>query len=132
MQMTPARVAGAKPAGFRAPAGRAVLIPASQTAPVDSEVTGASNGAVVADGTSFAAHVAGDVQNNPSAVLTMRSASARLAHNVFMRNGTPECVRRSFIIDDGADLRFTGNVFQNVSRDARSTWSARIRRRGPS
>ena len=110
--------------------GRGVLIRASQAASGDIEVTGAPNAATDVDGTSFAAMVARDIQDNPGAALTMRSASARLAHNVFMRNGTPERVRRSFIIDEGANLLFTGNVFQDVSRDVRSTLSAppRIRR----
>jgi hypothetical protein len=31
-----------------------------------------------------------------------------------MRNGTSERIRRSFIIDDGADPLFTGNIFQDV------------------
>jgi hypothetical protein len=34
-----------------------------------------------------------------------------------MRNGTSERVRRSFIIDEGANPLFTGNVFQDVGRD---------------
>ena len=96
MQMTCALVAGAEGAGFRLtgdaapPPGRGVLIRASEAARVDIEVTGTANAAIVVDGTSFAAIVACDVQDNPGAALTMRSASARLAHNVFMRNGTPE------------------------------------------
>jgi hypothetical protein len=34
-----------------------------------------------------------------------------------MRNGTSERVRRSFVIDEGANPLVTGNVFQDVSRD---------------
>jgi serine/threonine protein phosphatase PrpC len=118
-----AGVAGAELAGFRiigdaaTPLGTGVLIRASQAALVDIEVTGAAEAAIVVDGISFATILASDVHDNPGAALTIRSASARLAHNVFMRNGTSERVRRSFIIDDGANPLFTGNVFQDVSRD---------------
>ena len=136
MQITNAPVAGAELAAFRpigdapAPPGRGVLIRARPAAPVDIEVTGASRVTRFVDGTSFAAVAASNVQDNPGAALTMPSALARLAHNVFMRNGTPERVRRSLIIDGGANLLFTGNVFPDVSRGVRSRLSAppRIRR----
>jgi hypothetical protein len=119
-----AGVAGAELAGFRiigdaaTPLGTGVLISASQASLVDIEVTGAVNAAIVVDGISLATILASDVHDNPGAALTIRSASARLAHNVFMRNGTSERVRRSFIIDVSANPLFTGNVFQDVSRDA--------------
>jgi serine/threonine protein phosphatase PrpC len=118
-----AGVAGAELAGFRiigdaaTPLGTGVLIRASQASLVDIEVTGAADAAIVVDGISFATILASDVHDNPGAAVTIRSASARLVHNVFMRNGTSERVRRSFIIDEGANPLFTGNVFQNVSRD---------------
>jgi hypothetical protein len=84
-----------------------VLIRASQTALEDIEVTGAADATIVVDGTAFAAIAAGDVHDNPGAAVTIRSASARRDHDLFMRNGTSECVRRSFIIDDGVNLLFT-------------------------
>lgn len=122
MQMTSTLVTGAE-RGFRlmgdaaAPRGRGVLIRASQAALGDIKGPGASDPAIVVDGTSFAAIVASDVQEEPGAALTMRSASARLPHNVLMQNGMPERVRRSFVIDGGANLIFTGNVFHDVNRD---------------
>jgi hypothetical protein len=67
---------------------------------------------------SFATIAASDVHDNPGAALTVRSASPRIAHNVFMRNGTSERVNRSFIIEEGADPHFTGNIFQDLRRDA--------------
>jgi serine/threonine protein phosphatase PrpC len=117
-------VAGAELAGFRiigdaaTPLGTGVLIRASQASLVDIEVTGAANAAVVVDGTSLATMLASDIHDNPGAALTIRSTSARLAHNIFVRNGTSEHVRRSFIIEEGASPRFIGNVFHDVSRDA--------------
>jgi hypothetical protein len=112
-----AGVSGAELAGFRivgdsaTPLGTGVLIRGSQASIVDIEVTGAMNAAIVVDGMSFATIAASDVHDNPGAALTVRSASPRIVHNVFMRNGT-------FIIDEDADPHFTGNVFQDLRRDA--------------
>lgn len=118
-----AGVVGAELAGFRiigdaaTPLGTGVLIRASQTSLVDIEVTGAANAAIVVDGMSVATILASDVHDNPGTALTIRAATVRLAHNVFMRNGTSEHVRRSFIIDEAAHPLVTGNVFQDVSRE---------------
>jgi PPM family protein phosphatase len=118
-----AGVTGAELAGFRiigdaaTPLGTGVLIRGSQASLVDIEVAGAADAAIVVDGISLATVLASDVHDNPGAALTIRSSSARLAHNVFMRNGTSERVRRSFIIDEGVNPLFTGNVFHDVSRD---------------
>ena len=119
-----AGVAGAELAGFRivgdaaTPLGTGVLIRGSQASVVDIEVTGALHAAIVIDGTSFATVLASDVHDNPGVALTIRSASPRIAHNVFMRNGTSERIHRSFIIDEGADPHFTGNIFEDLRRDA--------------
>jgi len=67
---------------------------------------------------SFATILASDVHDNPGAALAIQSASPRIAHNVFMRNGTSERVHRPFIIDEGAAPQFTGNIFHDVRRDA--------------
>jgi serine/threonine protein phosphatase PrpC len=122
-------VAGAQLAGFRivgdaaTPLGTGVLIRNAQASLVDIEVTGAVTAAIAVDGTSLASLLASDVHDNPGAALTIRSGSARMAHNVFMRNGTSERVshsgasppaHRSFIIDEGADASFTGNLFQDA------------------
>src|SRR6516164_1775245 len=117
-------VAGAELAGFRivgdaaTPLGTGVLIRGSQASLVDIEVTGAVTAAIVVDGMSFATILASDVHDNPGVALNIRSASPRIAHNVFMRNGTSERIHRSFIIDEGADPHFTGNIFHDVRRDA--------------
>jgi PPM family protein phosphatase len=117
-------VAGAELAGFRivgdaaTPLGTGVLIHNSQASLVDIEVTGAVNAAIVVDGKSSATILASDVHDNPGVALSIRSASSRIAHSVFMRNGTSERVHRSFIIDEGADPHFTANIFNDVRRDA--------------
>ena len=118
-----AGIAGAELNGFRivgdaaTPLGTGVFIRNSQASLVDIEVTGAVNAAIAIEGLSRATIQASDVHDNPGAALTIRSASARMAHNTFMRNGTSERVRRSFIIDDGANPLFTGNIFQDVGGD---------------
>ena len=118
-----AEVGGAELVGFRivgdaaTPLGTGVLIHSSQASLVDIEVTGALSAAIVVDGTSLATVQASDIHDNPGAALTIRSSSARMAHNTFMRNGTSERARRSFIIDEGADPLFTGNIFQDVGGD---------------
>jgi serine/threonine protein phosphatase PrpC len=119
-----AGVTGAELAGFRivgdaaTPLGTGVLVRGSDVSLVDIEVTGAVNAAIAVDGVSLATILASDVHDNPGAALAIHSASARVAHNVFTRNGTSERVRRSFIIDEGADPRFTGNIFHDVGHDA--------------
>src|SRR5262249_52431089 len=119
-----AGVTGAELAGFRivgdaaTPLGTGVLIRDSHASLVDIEGTGALNAAIAVDGMSLATILASDVHDNPGAALTIRSASARMAHNIFMRNGTSERVRRSFVIDEGADPVFTENIFHDVGRDA--------------
>jgi len=119
-----AGVTGAELAGFRivgdaaTPLGTGVLVRGSDVSIVDIEVTGAVNAAIAIDGLSLATILASDVHDNPGAALTIRSASARIAHNVFLRNGMSERVRRSFIIDEGADPRFSGNIFHGVGHDA--------------
>src|SRR5262249_373915 len=119
-----ADVAGAELAGFRivgdaaTPLGTGVLIRGSQASLVDIEVTGAVNVAIIVDGMSLATILASDIHDNPGAALTIRSASARMAHNTFMRNGTSERIRRSFIIEEGAEPLFIGNIFQDVGSDA--------------
>jgi len=125
-------VAGAELAGFRivgdaaTPLGTGVLVRGSQASLVDIEVTGALNAAIVVDGMSFATIAANDVHDNPGTALTIRSASPRIAHNVFMRNGTSERIHRSFIIEEGAHPHFTGNVFHDVGRDAIGDPSERL------
>ncbi len=117
-------VAGAEFSGFRivgdaaTPLGTGVLIRGSQASLVDIEVTGAVNAAIMVDGMSLATVLACDVHDNPGVALAISSASPRIAHNVFMRNGTSERVHGSFIIAEGADPRFTGNIFHDVRRDA--------------
>ena len=119
-----AGVTGAEFAGFRivgdaaTPLGTGVLVRGSDVSIVDIEVTGAVNAAIAIDGVSLATILASDVHDNPGAALAIRSASARIAHNVFMRNGMSERVRRSFIIDEGADPRFSGNIFHGVGHDS--------------
>jgi hypothetical protein len=119
-----AGIAGAEFVGFRivgdaaTPLGTGVLVRGSDVSIVDVEVTGAATAAISIDGASSAHLLASDIHDNPGAALAIGSASARIAHNVFMRNGKSERVRGSFVLDENADTRFSGNVFHGISHDA--------------
>ena len=118
-------VTGAELAGFRivgdaaTPLGTGVLVKNSDVAITDVEVTGAVHVAVDIGSMSRASIVASEIHDNPGAALAIRqAASIRIAHNVFARNGQSERVQGSFIIDDDAQPRFSGNVFHGVGEDA--------------
>jgi PPM family protein phosphatase len=126
-------VNGAELVGFRiagdaaTPLGTAVLVRQAGVSIADVEITGASDAAIaVADG-STATILASDIHDNPGAALTIGSAAARIAHNVFMRNGVSDRVHQAFAIDERADARFSGNVFYGVGREAFGSLNERSR-----
>jgi hypothetical protein len=132
-------VTGAELAGFRivgdaaTPLGTGVLVKNSEVSIVDVEVTGAAKVAIDVGPRSRAGIAASEIHDNPGAALSIRgAASTRIAHNVFTRNGQSERVHGSFIIDDDAEPRFSGNIFHGVSEDAfarlRETVRAALRR----
>jgi hypothetical protein len=96
-----------------------VLVKNSQVAITDVEVTGAANVAIDLGATSRASIVASEIRDNPGAALAIRStASIRIAHNVFARNGQSERVQGAFIIDAEAEPKFSGNIFEDVGEEA--------------
>jgi serine/threonine protein phosphatase PrpC len=118
-------VTGAELVGFRivgdaaTPLGTGVFVKNSEVSITDVEVTGAANVAIDISDMSRASIVASEVHDNPGAALAIRSAlPIRIAHNIFARNGKSERVQGSFIIDDNAEPRFSGNVFHGVGEDA--------------
>jgi serine/threonine protein phosphatase PrpC len=118
-------VTGAELIGFRivgdaaTPLGTGVFVKNSEVSITDIEVTGATNVAIDISDMSRASIVASEVHDNPGAALAIRSAlPIRIAHNVFARNGKSERVQGSFIIDDNADPRFSGNIFHGTGEDA--------------
>ena len=118
-------VTGAELVGFRivgdaaTPLGTGVFVKNSEVSITDVEVTGAANVAIDIGDMSRASIVASEVHDNPGAALAIRSAlPTRIAHNIFARNGKSERVRGSFIIDDNAEPRFSGNIFHGVGEDA--------------
>jgi PPM family protein phosphatase len=119
-----ADVTGAEFVGFRivgdaaTPLGTGVLVRGSEVSIVDVEVTGAVHVAIAINDMSRASVIASDIHDNPGAALAIRSASPRIAHNVFARNGMSERVQGSWIIDESASPRFSGNVFHGVSQEA--------------
>jgi serine/threonine protein phosphatase PrpC len=119
-----AGVTGAEFVGFRivgdaaTPLGTGILVRSSDVSIVDVEVSGAVHVAIAINDTSSASVIASDIHDNPGVGLAIRSASPRIAHNVFARNGMSERVQGSLIIDEGALPQFSGNVFHGVSQDA--------------
>jgi serine/threonine protein phosphatase PrpC len=119
-----AGVTGAEFVGFRivgdaaTPLGTGILVRSSDVSIVDVEVSGAVHVAIAINDTSSASVIASDIHDNPGVGLAIRSASPRIAHNVFARNGMSERVQGSLIIDEGALPKFSGNVFHGVSQDA--------------
>jgi hypothetical protein len=118
-------VTGAELVGFRivgdaaTPLGTGVFVKNSEVSITDVEVTGAANVAIDISDMSRATIVASEVHDNPGAALAIRSAlPTRIAHNIFARNGKSERVQGSFIIDDNAEPRFSGNIFHGVGEDA--------------
>jgi hypothetical protein len=119
-----AGVTGAEFVGFRivgdaaTPLGTGVLVRGSDVSIVDVEVTGAVHVAIAVNDLSRASVIASDIHDNPGVALAIHSASPRIAHNVFARNGMSERVQGSLIIDESAMPRFSGNVFHGVSQEA--------------
>jgi PPM family protein phosphatase len=119
-----AGVKGAQLVGFRiigdaaTPLGTGVLVRSAEVSIVDVEVTGATDAAIAIGDESTATLLASDIHDNPGAALTIGSGPSRIEHNVFRRNGGSERVRASFVIDEHADARFSGNLFFDVTTDA--------------
>jgi PPM family protein phosphatase len=118
-------VTGAELNGFRivgdaaTPLGTGVLVRNAEVSLIDVEVTGAADVAIDIGHMSHASILASEVHDNPGAALAIRSAMpTRIAHNIFARNGKSERVQGSFIIDDNAEPRFSGNIFHGVAADA--------------
>ena len=116
-------VSGAEFRGFRivgdaaTPLGTGVLVRHSDLAIVDVEITGAVSVAIAFNELATASLLASNIHDNPGAALAIRSASPRIAHNVFTRNGLSERVQGSVIVDEQASPRFSGNVFHGIGHD---------------
>ena len=119
-----ADVTDAEFVGFRivgdaaTPLGTGVLVRNSSVSIVDVEVTGAVNVAIAINDMSGASVLASDIHDNPGAALAIRSATPRIAHNVFLRNGMSGHARGALIIEERALPRFSGNVFHGMSLEA--------------
>jgi hypothetical protein len=100
------------------PLGTGVLARSSEVSISDVEISGASAAAIAVGDRSTATLLASDIHDNPGAALSIGEAAARIAHNVFARNGASARVHGAFAIDAAADARFAGNVFHDVSSDA--------------
>jgi serine/threonine protein phosphatase PrpC len=117
-----ADVSNAEFAGFRiigdaaTPLGTGVLVKGAHVLIVDVEISGALTVAIDLNQMAGGGVTGSDIHDNPGPALAIRSgASARIAHNVFARNGLSERARASLIIEEGAEPSIVGNVFHGVS-----------------
>jgi serine/threonine protein phosphatase PrpC len=109
-------------AGFRiigdaaTPLGVGLLARDASVSVVDVEITGATHAAVDLGGAGTSL-VGGDIHDNPGLGLVVRAgASPRIAHSAFTRNGTPEGIAPSLIVEEGAAPTFSNNWFAGVHR----------------
>ena len=104
-------------AGFRivgdaaTPLGVGLLARNAALSVVDVEITGATKAALDLAGAG-ASLVGGDIHDNPGLGLVIRTgASPRIVHSAFTRNGTPEGIGPSFVVEAGAWPTFSNNWF---------------------
>ena len=99
---------------------------------VDVEITGATQAALDLGGAG-ASLVGGDIHDNPGLGLVVRAgASPRIAHSAFARNGTPEGIGPSFVVEAGAWPTFSNNWFAgaHLQRDGAPPARSGAHRRG--
>jgi hypothetical protein len=116
-----ANVSGAEFVGFRivgdaaTPLGTGLRVNDAELSVIDVEITGAVNVAIDLDDMARVSLAASDIHDNPGAALAIRSgAAARIAHNVFARNGASQRVSAPLIVEDHAAPTFSGNVFHGI------------------
>jgi hypothetical protein len=115
-------VAGAAFSGFRivgdaaTPLGTGLLIKDAELSVSDVEVTGAAAVAIDVSPSGRVDVVGSDIRDNPGTALAIRAgATARIAHNVFFRNGTSGRVPALVMVEGTARPEFSANVFQGVT-----------------
>ena len=106
---------GAGITGFRivgdaaTPLGVGLLARDSDVAMVDIEISGATRAALDLAGAG-ASLVGSDIHDNPGLGMVIRAgASPRIANSAFARNGTPEGIGPSFVVEEGAQPTFSNN-----------------------
>lgn len=127
-------VFGAELSGFSivgdaaTPLGTGLSIRSSSVTVIEVEITGAADVAIDITGASGGAIVGSDIHGNPGAGLRVRAGAAtRISHSVFSRNGTSERTPASVVVDPGARVRFSRNVFQGVAPAAFAALDERAR-----
>ena len=106
---------GAGITGFRivgdaaTPLGVGLLARDSDVTMVDMEITGATRAALDLAGAG-ASLIGSDIHDNPGLGMVIRAgASPRIANSAFARNGTPEGIGPSVLVEEGAQPTFSNN-----------------------
>jgi hypothetical protein len=131
---TASGIAGASLVGFRivgdaaTPLGTGLRVQDSRLSVIDTEISGAAIAAIDITGASQVSVMASDVHDNPGAAFAVRSgASARIAHNVFQRNGASPHTLSPVIFGEEPDLTFEANVFYGITPAAFRSLSEPVR-----
>jgi PPM family protein phosphatase len=118
-------VTGAALSGFRiigdaaTPLGTGVIVRNSDLALADVEITGAQKYAIEYAGGPGGSVVAGFLHDNPGVAIALRAgASARIAHNLFVRNATSERSPGTLLVEADARPVLTANIFQGVRAES--------------
>jgi hypothetical protein len=118
-------VAGAELVGFRivgdaaTPLGSGIFVKNAEVSVVDVEITGAVGVAVDLSDAARLTLLASHIHDNPGAALIVRgSASPRVNHNVFARNGVSGRVGAAVIVERDTQPTFFGNLFHGIGAEA--------------
>ena len=120
-------LASAEFAGFKiigdaaTPLGTGIFIDNAAVVVNDVEVTGATRAGVefAGGGGRSATLMASDIHDNPGAALVIqRTASPRITHNTFRRNGLSQHAAGTLWVETGAAPSFRKNIFIGLSADA--------------
>jgi serine/threonine protein phosphatase PrpC len=131
---TASGVTGAALVGFRivgdatTPLGTGLLVQDSELSVIDTEISGAAAVAIDIAGASQVSVMASTVHDNPGAAFAVRSgAAARIAHNVFRRNGASPRTPTPVVLGEQVDFRFEANVLYGITPAAFHSLSEPVR-----
>jgi hypothetical protein len=101
-----------------------ILVQDSSISIVDIAITGATRAAVEFAGAGTSTLMASDIRDNPGSALVVRGGhAARVAHNVFARNGTSDRAAAAVIVESAVPA-FISNTFVGMSAASFATLDA--------
>jgi hypothetical protein len=96
--------------------GTGLLIQDSDVSIVNTDISGATAAAIEVVGASRLELMASDVHDNPGAALAIGAgASARVTHNLFMKNGAAPHAAAPIVVGGRSDVHLSANIFHGVT-----------------